>query len=124
MYSIKNLLVSALHIFIASLLLFSVQSCAGFSEIEDPISRSSTDDFAAFRYEKLKILNGYLGKSKQDVLNVFGDPGSKINFDSKDIPYDEMWHYKYSKNILFLYYNEYGIVFYFVDDKVVKVNVL
>lgn len=105
-------------------LTIALQSCESFREIEDPISRSSTYDYVKFRNEKLNELESFVGKSKQDVLNIFGEPGSITRFDSVEVPYSEMWSYKYSKNIPFFYYNEYGIIFYFIEEKIVKVDVL
>ena len=66
----------------------------------------------------------FVGKTKQEVLNRYGEPKDvryKVGRNStvrKESEYDEAWYYKYDAGIPLVVPNQYSIEFYFIGDVV------
>lgn len=64
----------------------------------------------------------FVGKTKQDVLSRYGEPGD-IRFNvgrnstvREESEYDDAWYYKYDAGIPLVAPNQYSIDFYFIGD--------
>jgi len=72
--------------------------------------------------EAIREAQTFMGKTKQDVLNRYGEPKDIRYNVARNYPgreqneYDEAWYYKYDAGIPLLAPNQYDVTFYFIGD--------
>lgn len=105
-------------------LVILISGCGLTGDFTDLSGSSGLESYAQERDEILLSLESYIGKSSEEVRKAFGKPKISAPGWYEKTKYEEKWTYKIDKGIPVLFPDQYLMLFYFNQGKVVVVDAM
>jgi hypothetical protein len=108
-----------------SLLILPFCGCSLTGNMLDWKGDSSLDNYVKWRDTRVTELNHYIGKTKEEIKEIFGEP-NRIDYSVKykGNLYTEEWEYKHENGITLINPNQCVDLLYFNNNRLVFVEVL